>query len=232
MWEVSSRTLASSGKPRRELGRDHDLGVGLERPADRVLALLGGVGLREDLGEEELEEVLVVLEPVVAVPLLPAAVRLVPLLELLLGGSARHSWGQRQGRRDEHHPGDAFRVPSGKQQRPLGAAGQRDEDGPIGAGRVHHGERVVRELLLDVGLRLRRAIRPPVTTTIEGDHAAVAGEVRDLQLPAPRVDDRPRGQQQNRRLALAVDLVKGPDAVPLDVALGVGVARTALLVAL
>ena len=91
------------GEPRRELGRHQRLGVGLERPADRVLALLGGVRLGENLGEEELEEVLVVLEPVVAVPLLPAAVGLVPVGELLLGRSARHSRGQRQGRRDEHH---------------------------------------------------------------------------------------------------------------------------------
>ena len=128
--------------------------------------------------------------------------------------------------------GDAFRVASGEQQRPFGASGKGDEDGPIRAGRVHHRECVVRELLLDVGLRLRGAIRPAVATTVEGDDAAVASEVGDLELPDPRVDDRPRRQEQNRRLALAVDLVEGPDAVPLDVALGVGVARAALLVAL
>ena len=71
-------------EPRCELGRDQRLGVGLEAPSRRVLALLGRVRLGEDLREEELEEVLVVLEPVVAVPLLPAVVVVARLAELLL----------------------------------------------------------------------------------------------------------------------------------------------------
>ena len=69
-------------EPGCELGRDERLGVGLEAPADAVLALLGGVRLGEALREEELEEVLVVLEPVVAVPLPPADVLVARLAEL------------------------------------------------------------------------------------------------------------------------------------------------------
>src|SRR4051794_8510668 len=43
------------------------------------------------------------------------------------------------------------------------------------------------------------------------------------------MEDRPGRQQQDRRLALPVDLVEDLDAVALDIAVGVGVARTALL---
>ena len=57
----------------------------------------------------------------------------------------------------------------------------------------------------------------------------MAGEVRDLRLPVARVDDRPGRQQQDRRLALAVDLVEDAHAVALDEALLVGVAGARLL---
>jgi hypothetical protein len=70
-------------EPRGQLGGDQRLGVYLEPPADRVLALLRGVGLSEAHREEELEEVLVVLQPVVAVPLPPADVLVVQLIEFL-----------------------------------------------------------------------------------------------------------------------------------------------------
>ena len=58
---VSARDGGLVGEPRRELGRHQCLGVGLERPGRRVLAVLGGVRLGEDLREEEVEEALVVL---------------------------------------------------------------------------------------------------------------------------------------------------------------------------
>ena len=70
-------------EPGCELGRDQRLGVRLEAPADAVLALLRRVRLGEALREEELEEVLVVLEPVVAVPLVPADVLVARLAEVL-----------------------------------------------------------------------------------------------------------------------------------------------------
>ena len=85
----SSRTLSSSCEARRELRRDERLGVRVEAPADRVLALLRRVRLGEALREEELEEVLVVLEPVVAVPLAPADVFVARLDELVRRAVAR-----------------------------------------------------------------------------------------------------------------------------------------------
>src|SRR3954451_14253352 len=90
-------------EPRGELGRDERLGGGLQAPADRVLALLGRMRLAEHLGEEELEKVLVVLEPVVAVPLLPPLVGVVPALEHRLGIGARRGRGERKRRGDGHH---------------------------------------------------------------------------------------------------------------------------------
>jgi hypothetical protein len=70
-----------SADPRRQLnqfrlidrgGEDRQrkrLGVRIEAPRDAVLDLFGRVRLAEDLAEKELQEVLVVLEPVVAVEL-------------------------------------------------------------------------------------------------------------------------------------------------------------------
>ena len=75
---------------RRELGRDERLSVGVEAPADRILVRLRRVRLAEALREEELEEVLVVLEPVVAVPLPPADVVLARLHKVHGGAAARH----------------------------------------------------------------------------------------------------------------------------------------------
>ena len=66
--------VASSAAVRRAGVATQCLGIGLQRPADRILALLGRVRLGEHLREEELHEVRVVREPVVAIPLPPALV--------------------------------------------------------------------------------------------------------------------------------------------------------------
>ncbi len=79
-------------EPGRQLSGDERLGVGLETPADAVLARLRRVRLGEALREEELEEVLVVLDPVVAVPLPPADVLVVQLVEVLDRLQPRGRW--------------------------------------------------------------------------------------------------------------------------------------------
>ena len=99
-------------------------------------------------------------------------------------------------------------------------AAPRDSDRehrPLGAGRVHHGQRVGGELVLGVAPG-SGPVGLAVAAPVEGHHAAVAREVGDLRLPVARVDDRPGRQEQDGRLALAVDLVEDPDAVALDVA--------------
>src|SRR6266498_5457308 len=69
-----------------------------------------------------------------------------------------------------------------------------------------------------------------VTAPVERENAAVPGEVRDLHLPVPRVDDRPRRQEEDGRLARAVDLVVELHAVALDVPGLVRIAGPRLLV--
>ena len=205
-------------QPRCELRRDQRLGVRLQAPADRVLARLRRVGLGEALREEELEELLVVLEPVVAVPLPPAVVVVARLAELRGRPAAGHDRRQRQRRRDEDHLLDPLGVARGEVQRPFRAAGQRHQHRALGGGRVHHRERVGGELLLPVGVGLGRAVGPAVAATVEREHPAMPRQVGDLHLPVARVDDRPRRHEQDGRLPRAVDLVVDPHAVALDVA--------------
>ena len=76
---------------RRDLRGDQRLRVGIKSPAARVLALLGGVRLVEHLRKEELEEILVVLQPVIAVPLLPVLVGVARLDKLALCCGPRRS---------------------------------------------------------------------------------------------------------------------------------------------
>ena len=118
----------------------------------------------------------------------------------------------------------------GEQRGPLAPRGQAHEDRAVGARGVHHRERVGGELRARAYASTpARAVGAPVAAPVEGHDAAVAGEVRDLRLPVARVDDRPRRQQQDGRLAVAVDLVEDAHAVALDEALLVGVAGARLL---
>ena len=185
--------------------------------------------LGEDLGEEELHEILVLVEPVVLVPLLPAVVGLVGGDERLLGARARCGRRQRQGGRDEHHAGDPFRVTCADEQRSLGASRQRDEHRSLGSRCVHHRQRVSRELLLFVRVRRGRPIRFSVPAPVECHDAAMAREVGDLHLPDARVDDRPGREKEHRRVALAIPFPEDRDAVALHEAVLVRVAGTGLL---
>ena len=213
--------LAAQVRERQRLARR------LEAPADAVLDLLRRVRLGEGLREEELEEVAVVLEPVVAVVLRPALVRLQRLVERRLHARPVHA--ERRGRRDEHGAVHALGVLGGEQGAPEGAGRQPDDHGAVGAGGVHHRDGVRDELGLGVGLDRIRAVRAAVPAAVEGHDASVPREVGDLRLPVARVDDRPRRQQQDGRVARAVDLVEDADAVALDVAVAVRVARAGLL---
>ena len=104
-----------------------------------------------------------------------------------------------------------------------------DDDFAFRHRRVHHRERVRREFADRVCLGAGRAVGAAVPAPVERDDTAVPGQKRDLHFPVPRVDERPRRQQQDRRYARSVDLVEEAHAVALDEALLVGVARTGLL---
>ncbi len=199
-------------------------GVGLERPADAVLDLLRRVRLVEDPGEEELEEALVVPLPVVAVVLRPALVGVELLLEAADDRSLGEPWGERNRRADVGDRRHTVGVVRGEQGAPQRAARDSHEHRALGVRRVQHGDRVGRELGLDVRGDPARAVRLAVAAPVEGDDAEMTCEVGDLRLPVARVDDRPGREQQQRRVAVAVDLVEDAHAVALDVALLVGVA--------
>ena len=225
----SQRRVNSAGScsSAAEIGERERLRRRLQAPPDAVLDLLGRVRLGEHLPEEELEEVAVVLEPVVAVVLGPALVGLERLVERRR--DARGVLGERGGGGDEHRGRDPLGMLGGEQHAPQRARRQPDHHGTLDARRVHDRQRVGGELPLGVGVDGLRPIRASVSTSVEREHARVAGEIRDLPLPVPRVDDRPGGQQQDRRLAAAVELPEDPDAVALDVALVIRIAGARLL---
>jgi hypothetical protein len=128
-------------------------------------------------------------------------------------------------RRDERRAEDPFRVVGGQQQRALRPFRERHQHRSLGIGRVHHGERVARELALRIEPRIPWSIGSPVSAWVERQDATVAREVRDLRLPAARVDDHPGREEQKRRIAVAVALLEHPHAVALDAARGVWTAR-------
>ena len=219
--------VASLVEPVAERRRDQRLRRRLEAPAHAVLDRLGRVRLVEHLREEELEEAAVVAQPVVAVVLRPALVG----VELLVpaGGSTRPRPGSPSGTAGQMKTARSTRsrMLGREQQRPLRAERERDDHARAGRGRVHARQARRRRS------RARRSRSPGRSErrcrVRRTSDAAVAREVGDLHLPVARVDDRPRRQQQDGRLAVAVDLVVDPHAVALDEAGLVRVAGARLL---
>ncbi len=124
---------------------------------------------------------------------------------------------------------DPVRMLGGDDQATLRGQGPGDEHGAVRGRRIHHGEDVGCHLALGVGLGRGRAVRSPVAARIEGHDPSEPGEIRDLWLPEARVDDLPGRDEHDRGLALAVDLVRDPDAVALDEARLVRVPGAGLL---
>ena len=95
----------------RELRGDQGVGRHLQAPANTVLNLLGGVRLVEAVGEEELEEAPMILQPVVAVPLEPAVIVRPRLIEPRQDGSSQGIVRcEAHARSDEHGAQDAIRM--------------------------------------------------------------------------------------------------------------------------
>ena len=106
----------------------------------------------------------------------------------------------------------------GEQQ---GAARDRavgDEHAAGGTGGVEDGDRVGGVLVGAVAGGRVGAVGAAAAARVERDHAEVAGEVGDLRLPEPRVDDRPGRKEEERLLALAEHLVADADAARVGVA--------------
>jgi hypothetical protein len=144
------RELLATAQVERGRGVREGLGVGLETPSDAVLDLLGRVRLVEHLAEEVLEEPLVVALPVVAVVRRPALLG----FELLLEARDDRPLGVPRSERDRRpHVDDrdrALGMVGRDEGRPQGAAREPHEYRALGRRRLHHGQRVGRELALDV----------------------------------------------------------------------------------
>ena len=221
--ERGGRRAAQAQPARRRVGQH--LRRDVVGPEDEVLDLLGRVRLVEHATREELHEVLEpALEPVVLVVLRPALVGVEARVEreplALRAGDlqpARRGEGHDPAHpvgmagRDVHRPGDAAREPH--QQCPVGAGAVEDGDGVGGVLRVR------------VGRGTLGAAGATAPTPVEGHHAEVPRQVGHLELPEPRVDDRPgRHQQQGGPVVplRLVHVVGDPHAVPHDLAGPVG----------
>ena len=137
--------------------------------------------------------------------------------------------GVREHRADEGSADHALGRQSRELEQTLGALRQPDAQRALGAGRVHHRERVQCARGRAVAPRIAAAIRAAVAEAVHHEHSKVAREIRDLHLPVARVHDRPRRQQEQRLVAVAVDLEVQALSVALGVPLSIGVARAGLL---
>jgi hypothetical protein len=91
-----------------------------------------------------------------------------------------------------------------------------DEDGRCDAGGVHHRDEVRRPLARDMDHRIAGPVGAAVPAVVPRDHPVASGEVGDLSLPGPGVDDLPRRYEHDRRLTPAVGFPEDPAAGPLD----------------
>ena len=112
-----------------------------------------------------------------------------------------------------------------EQQRTLRAQRKRYEDRGVSARRVHYRQRVGGEMLLVVGRGVVGPVGASIPASVEGEHSTVPRQVGNLHLPVTRVDYRPGGEQEYRRLAASIHLVEQPDAIAFDEPLLIGIAR-------
>ena len=220
------------------LGHQH-LGRGLAAPAHAVLDGLGRTRLREAHPEEEPQEVVVRRAPEVDVVLRPVLQRVGPdgrdagrreggRVGQSLGAPVRAARAESHGRPDQDRAEHSRLVVGGQVERPVGSPGQPHQHGAVGPGGVEHGQRVLDLPVVVVVRGIQGPVGAAVAGAVVGQDAVVACQVGHLQLPELLVDDRPGGQQQQRRSvpgrAVTVHLVVDLDPAGLDVPVGVRLA--------
>ena len=160
--------------------------------------------------------------PVVAAPVVvwPAAV----LLESQPGRDERGVGicGDVDRRRQQRNPGHPIRVQSREQVRQRPAEGVADQDSRrlVGCGGIKHGEGVSEQLGDRVGRGVERLTRSAAAAEVVGDDAGDAGQLRQLPIPHPAVDDLEAGQQQDGRPAAAFGPVADPHPVANELSCG------------
>jgi hypothetical protein len=90
---------------------------------------------------------------------------------------------------DEDGAEDPLGMLGGQPQRVSGAHGEARDDRPIGPGRVEDRERVSDVFGVGVGGGVGRPVGVAVAAAVERDDPKEPGEVRDLQLPVPGVEE-------------------------------------------
>ena len=153
--------------------------------------------------KKNFKEPAVVRAPVVTVVLLPALIVLALGLEVESGLPAGRVGHQRRRdrRRDRACAAHAVRMLGGQHKRAQAAHRQPRHARRLDPRRVEHGHGIGNELAVVIRRRRGRPVGQAVASPVKGHHAEMARQVRDLRLPVARMDDRPRGQEQDRPLA-------------------------------
>jgi hypothetical protein len=199
-------------------------GRGFQGPADTVLALLGRVRLGKHLAEEELEVPWPVAQHVVPVDLGPALLGGENLVEVITGPFGGRRGKERSPGPDRGHAETPFRVPGGGHQGGPAAGADPGQDRSVGADGVHDRDGVGHELGICVRSTRTRPVRAAIAPRVDCDHLKLAGQVRHLGLPGPRVNQGVDRHEHERRRTRTEDLVGDLDTVPLE-ALGVRISR-------
>ena len=160
--------------------------VGGRRPLQQVLQLLGRVRLGAHLLEEEpAERVEVAVQPDMPVVHRPAGSR-----RTRAAAARRRSVrpgrgagpGIRRTGRSRRSPATRSGCVGGGVHRPGDRAGQRHQHGAVGAGRVQHGEDVLRADQVGVGGGAGRHRGPAGAPAVVGDDPELPGQRTDLEL--------------------------------------------------
>jgi hypothetical protein len=135
----------------------------------------------------------------------------------------------REHRTDKRRTGHALRSEPRKLEQELRTPREADHDGALSGARIHDRQAIAGELKRPIPLWVPAAIRAAIAQAIHRQHPEMARKIRDLHLPMARMDQRPRRNQKNGLVAVAIDLVEQPLTVPIDEPLRIRITSPALL---
>ena len=192
-------------RPRLDDPGQHGAG-GLAGPFDAVLDLPGRVRVAEDVANEELREVGIVGQPVLAVVLVPA-VEILPLgreMRRRHVGVARPNAGRGSGQDDR---GDALGMIRRDHARNHAAEGKSDNNRLFRAGSIHHRKQIGDIVVQAVRRHFSRPVGFAIAAAIVSHAAKSVAEVRQLRLVHARMNDAPRRHEDHGLRTIAVDLI-------------------------
>ncbi len=179
---------------------------GLGGPFDAVLDLPGRVRVGKDVANEELREVGIVGQPVLAVVLVPAVEILTPGRKMRRRhvGVSRPDSGRGSGQ-DER--GDAVGMIRRDHACDHAAERQSDDNSLFRAGRIHHRNQIGDVIVQAVRRDIVWPVGFAIAAAVIGDAAKPFAEVRQLRLVHPGMNDAPRRHEDDGLRAVAIDLI-------------------------